>query len=95
MEGADATALATAGMLLAKADRDVDAIDLYKAAIAKDEKFPRAHVLLANALARVKKFDEATAEFEAYLKIAPDAKDAETARKGLEACKKATAPKQP
>jgi Flp pilus assembly protein TadD len=95
MEGADAIALTTAGMLLAKADRDADAIDLYKAAIAKDEKFPRAHILCANALARAKKFDEAAAEFETYLKIAPDAKDADAARRGLEACKKATAPKQP
>jgi Flp pilus assembly protein TadD len=94
MEGADATALTTAGLLLAKAGRDADAIDLYKTAIAKDEKFPRAHILCANALARAKKFGEAAAEFEKYLEIAPDAKDAETARKGLEACRK-EAPKQP
>jgi len=94
MEGADATALATAGMLLAKAGRDADAIELYKAAIAKDGKLARPHVLLANALARAKKFDEAAAEFSRYLEISPDAKDADAARKGLEACKKETS-KQP
>jgi Flp pilus assembly protein TadD len=94
MEAADPTALTTAGLLLAKAGHDADAVDLYRAAVAKDEKFPRAHVLLANALARAKKFEEAAAEFERYLELAPDAEDAETARKGLEACRK-EAPKQP
>ncbi|MCK9461090.1 MAG: tetratricopeptide repeat protein [Proteobacteria bacterium] len=88
MEAADATALASAGLLLAKAGRDADAIDLYRAAIGKDQKFPRAHVLLANALARAKRFDEAAAEFEKYLELAPDAEDADAARKGIEACTK-------
>ena len=92
MDAADATALTTAGMLLAKVGRDTDAIDLYRAAIAKDEELPRAHVLLANALARATRFDEAAVEFEKYLEISPDAKDAEAARKGLEACRKASAP---
>jgi len=92
MEAADATALTTAGMLLAKAGRDLDAIGLYEAAIAKDEKFPRAHILRANALARARKFEEAAAEFEKYLELDPDAKDADAARKGLEACKKAPKP---
>jgi Flp pilus assembly protein TadD len=95
LEAADAAALTTAGMLLAKAGRDGDAIALYEAAIAKDGQFPRAHVLLANALARAKKFDEAAAEFERYLELAPDAPDAEAARKGLAACRKAAEPKQP
>jgi Flp pilus assembly protein TadD len=87
LDGADAAALTTAGMLLAKMDRDAEAVGLYRQAISRDEGYPRAHVLLANALARTGDFAGAARHFERFIELAPEAPEVDAARKGLEICK--------
>lgn len=79
--------MATAGILLAKYDEDDKAIELYLAAISKDDDYAVAHLLAANALARKKKFAEAATHYEAFLRISPEAEQAPAAKERLEACK--------
>ncbi len=79
--------LATAGVLLAKFDEDDRAISLYRAALAKDDSYAVAHLLLANALARKKQFAEAAGHYERFLAVAPNAPEVPTVKKRLEACK--------
>ncbi len=72
---------------LATKDEDGALADL-KAAVAADAKYPLAHYWLAMRLAAAGKLVEAIAEFDAYLKLAPDgakAKDAAAHKKDLEA----------
>ena len=87
LENVDATYLTTGGMLLAKIDLDQEAMSLYKKAIEKDETFARAHVLLANALARAGNFAEAAQHFQRFIDLSPDSPDTEAAKKGLEICR--------
>ncbi len=86
MPDCDPGILATAGVLLAKFDEDDRAIALYRAAIKIDNGYKTAHLLLANALARKKQFAEAAEHYERFISLAPDAKEAPTARQRLEAC---------
>ena len=51
-----------------------------------DDSYPRAHILLANALARGGQFAEAAVHFEKFIALAPEAPEADAARKGLEVC---------
>ena len=79
--------LATAGVLLARYDEDDRAIALYRSAIDRSDDYAPAHLMLANALARKKAFEEAAGHYERFLALAPDAPEAETARQRLEACR--------
>ncbi len=79
--------LATAGLLLARIDEDEKALKLYRTALANDDNYAAAHFLLANALARGKAFKEAAFHFERFLEISPQAPEADTARKRLNACR--------
>jgi tetratricopeptide (TPR) repeat protein len=79
--------LATAGVLLAKHGEQERSMGMYRAAIAKGEMYPMAHFLLANALARAKQFARAAVQYEKFLSIAPDAKEAVQARKRLDVCR--------
>jgi len=83
----DPSILATAGVLLARFDEDARAATFYRAALANDANYAAAHFLLANALARKKAFTEAAEHFERFLAISPDAPEADTARKRLNACR--------
>ena len=83
----DAFTLTTAGMLLARFDKDAEAIALYEAALSRDDTFPRAHILLANALARIGRFADAAGHFEKFIELAPESQEADAARKGLEICR--------
>lgn len=87
MTDADAPTTTTGGMLLARYDEDAKAMELYRAALERDETYPLAHLLLANALARGGAFGEAAAHFERFLELAPDAPEAAAARKGLDVCR--------
>lgn len=87
MSESDAATLTTAGILLAKFDRDTDAMALYRDAISRDDSYPRAHILLANALARNGDFAEAASHFERFIALDPGAPEADAARKGLEICR--------
>lgn len=87
MSDADAPTTTTGGMLLARYDEDAKATELYRAALERDETYPLAHLLLANALARGGEFAEAAGHFSRFLELAPDAPEAEAARKGLEVCR--------
>ena len=87
LELSDAVTLTTAGVLLARFDKDTEAIALYEAALSRDDSFPGAHILLANALARIGRFADAAGHFEKFIELAPEAKEAAAAAKGLEICR--------
>jgi tetratricopeptide (TPR) repeat protein len=83
---AGAAELGTAGMLLARLDEQDRAVALYRAALARDEAYPTAHLLLANALARRQEWAEAKAHYERFLALSPDAPEAAEVRARLAAC---------
>jgi tetratricopeptide (TPR) repeat protein len=87
MSDADAPTTTTGGMLLARYDEDARAMELYRSALERDETYPLAHLLLANALARGGAFADAATHFERFLELAPEAPEAPAARKGLEVCR--------
>lgn len=87
MPDVDPGIVTTAGILLAKFDEDEKAMVLYEAALASDDAYAAAHLLLANALARKKRFAKATEHYERFLEISPDAPEAEAARRRLDACR--------
>jgi tetratricopeptide (TPR) repeat protein len=90
MPAADAPMLTTAGILLGRYDEADRAIDLYRAALKRDEGYALAHFKLANALGRKQEFAPAAKHFERFLELAPDAAEAEAAQKGLAACRAKT-----
>jgi hypothetical protein len=55
-----------------------------KDAVRTQPEYPEGHFVLGEAAKRLKKKDEAVAEFEAYLKLAPDGPQAKAAEKALE-----------
>jgi tetratricopeptide (TPR) repeat protein len=79
--------LTTAGILLAKFDEDERALALYRAALKHDDNYAKAHFLLANALARGKKFAEAVKHYERFISIAKDSAEVATARERLKMCR--------
>lgn len=83
---ADAEVLTTGGFLLSRADMDADAITLYRTAIVRDEAFASAHLLMGNALGRLKNCAEAAQHFQRFLELAPAGAEADQARKALTAC---------
>ncbi|MDD5307996.1 MAG: tetratricopeptide repeat protein [Deltaproteobacteria bacterium] len=86
MPEAKASELSTAGLLLARLDEQDRAVALYRAALAKDETYATAHLLLANALARGREWAEAKAHYERFLVLSPDAPEAAEARGRMAAC---------
>jgi len=78
--------LTTAGVLLLKHKKDALAMDLYRLAIERDENYPLAHFLIANALARKKEFKEASEHYEKFIALAPDTEEAQIARERLKIC---------
>jgi tetratricopeptide (TPR) repeat protein len=81
---ADELYITIADRLLTKIKKDKEAIELYKAAIAKDPDFPKAHILMANALARTGNFKDAILHFKKFLELDPDSPFAAAAQKGIE-----------
>jgi Tfp pilus assembly protein PilF len=85
----DAAELRTERALCKLASKDEDgALADFKAAVAADPKYPLAHYWLGMRLAAGGKLVDAIAEFDTYLKLAPDgakAKDAAAHKKDLEA----------
>ncbi len=55
-----------------------------KDAVKIEPDYAEAHFSLAQAAHKMKKMDEAKAEFNAYLKLAPDGDNAKAAQKALE-----------
>ena len=58
-----------------------------KDAVKIQPDYPEGHFALGEAAKRLKKKDEAVAEFEAYLKLAPDGERAKAAEKALDELK--------
>jgi len=52
-------------------------------AVKTQPDYPAGHFALAEAARRLKKNDEAAAEYKAYLKLEPDGDDAKSAEKAL------------
>ncbi len=76
-----------AGFLLAKAKREDSAIQFYQAALSLDEGYARAHLLLANALARKGLFAQAARHYERFLALSEETPQTPEIRKRLEFCK--------
>jgi tetratricopeptide (TPR) repeat protein len=87
MSGASASDLTSAGILAGRHDQGDLAIELYRAALERDETYALAHLYWANALGRKKQFEEAAGHFERFIELAPEAPEAEAARKGLAKCR--------
>jgi Tfp pilus assembly protein PilF len=58
-----------------------------KDAVKTEPDYAPTHFSLAQAAEKMKKVDEAKAEYNAYLKLAPDGDDAKAAHKALEELK--------
>ncbi len=84
---AEGSMYAQAGLALAKLKKTDSSLKLYQKAIVAEPPYLKAHILMGNALARAKKFDDAVSHFEQYLKEDSTSKDAEAAKKGLAACR--------
>jgi Tfp pilus assembly protein PilF len=55
-----------------------------KDAVQTEPDYPESHYSLAVAAQKLKKLDEAKAEYNTYLKLAPDGDNAKAARKALD-----------
>jgi tetratricopeptide (TPR) repeat protein len=85
--GAKASDLTSAGILAGRYGQGDLAIELYQSALQRDETYALAHFYWANALGRKKEFEQAATHFERFIELAPDAAEAEAARKGLAKCR--------
>jgi tetratricopeptide (TPR) repeat protein len=79
--------LAIAGVLLAKIKKEDQAIRFYQAALSKDDGYAPAHLLLANALARERRFAKAADHFERFLALSEETPQTPEIRKRLAFCK--------
>lgn len=66
----DVDSLVNFGLLASQLGKDDEAIDAWQKAIALDRNQIGAHLYLAEALMRKRKFDEAIPEYETYLRLA-------------------------
>jgi tetratricopeptide (TPR) repeat protein len=85
--GAGPDMVTIAGILLAKAKQEDHAIQFYQAAISLDEGYAKAHLLLANALARKGLFTKAAPHYERFLALSEETPQTAEIRKRLEFCK--------
>ncbi len=76
-----------AGVLLANAKREDQAIRFYQAALSKDDDYATAHLLLANALARKENYAKAAHHYELFLSLSEETAQTPKIRKRLEICR--------
>lgn len=76
--------LARASAVLCRAGRHRDALDYASRAVALDGRFPAAQRALGDALAGLRRQDEARAAWGRYLLLAPDAPDAAAVARRME-----------
>ena len=76
-----------AGLLLAKAKKEDRAMAHYRAALRVDDNYAKAHLLLANALARKELFSKAAAHYERFLSLSEETPITPEIRKRLDICK--------
>lgn len=79
--------LVITGILLAQAGAEDLAVEHYRAALRADEKSARAHLLLANALARQGQFADAADHYTKVLSLVGETAEAPEIRKRLAICK--------
>jgi tetratricopeptide (TPR) repeat protein len=83
---ADPDMITIAGILLANARQEDRAIQFYRAALSKDRDYARAHLLLANALARKAHYAEAAGHYRSFLSLSEETAQTPEIRKRLEIC---------
>jgi tetratricopeptide (TPR) repeat protein len=76
-----------AGVLLANARQEDQAIQFYQAALSKDGDYATAHLLLANALARKEHYAKAARHYELFLSLSEETAQTPEIRKRLEICR--------